>query len=84
MEFTIERSDVVIPEVCPVMGIPITPLERGRMNPGSPSLDRIDNSKGYTPDNVWVISWQANRMKSDASPEDLVLFAKAILRLFDK
>jgi hypothetical protein len=32
--------------------------------------DRIDSSKGYTKDNVWVISMKANSMKSDSNYED--------------
>lgn len=47
--------------------------------PNSPSLDRIDNTKGYTPDNIWVISQRANAMKSAASDEELVRFAEWFL-----
>jgi hypothetical protein len=50
----------------------------------SPSLDRIDNNKGYIKGNVEVISWKANIMKSNASPEELVEFAKAILEKFQR
>jgi hypothetical protein len=41
----------------------------------SPSLDRVDNSKGYTKDNVWVISQLANKMKNNASLDQLRCFA---------
>ena len=44
----------------------------------SMSIDRIDPSKGYTPDNVWLISQRANRIKNDASPEELRLIAEAV------
>ena len=37
----------------------------------SPSLDRIVPSLGYVKDNVKVICWRCNRMKSDASAEEL-------------
>jgi hypothetical protein len=37
----------------------------------SPSLDRIDTSKGYVKGNVWVISWRANKLKSDATLAEL-------------
>lgn len=82
--FEIIRDDVVIPDVCPILGLKIDVLERGRMNPCSPSLDRIDPVKGYVPGNVWVISWQANRMKSDASPEELKLFCEGMLAVLSK
>jgi hypothetical protein len=34
--------------------------------------------------NVWVVSWRANTMKNAALPSELVTFAKALLRTFDK
>ena len=54
---------------CPVLGIPLE-WEYGHgkaRNPNSPSLDRIDNSKGYVPGNVAIISDRANRLKSDGT-----------------
>lgn len=68
LEFTITKADVVVPERCPVFG---TLLCVGANSNDSPSLDRVDNTKGYIPSNVRVISKRANRMKGDASLEDL-------------
>lgn len=82
LRFEIERSDVAIPECCPILGIKLNlGGEKGRMQPDSPSLDKIDPSKGYVPGNVWVISWRANRMKSDATPDELRAFCEGMLRL---
>lgn len=67
---TITVADIFIPAVCPLLGIPLdrnAPLRSDNI----PSLDRIDSQKGYTPDNIWVISWKANKMKSDSSVEEL-------------
>jgi hypothetical protein len=36
-----------------------------------PSVDRIDNSRGYTHDNIVIVSFKANRLKSNASIEEL-------------
>lgn len=33
----------------------------------------IDNSKGYTPDNIYVVSWAINDAKNDLSMEDFKL-----------
>ena len=79
-EFTLQFEDVVIPDVCPVLGIQLV-VHKGKSGafPDSPSLDRIDNSKGYTKDNVRVISQRANQMKGDASAQELLVFAKYIL-----
>jgi hypothetical protein len=72
-EFTIEVADIKIPEACPLLGIPLKPGigANGAQSGSSPSLDRIDSSRGYTPDNVWTISLKANRMKSDATFAEL-------------
>ena len=79
-EFTITVDDVVVPAVCPLLGIALAP---GFLvaDAGSPSLDRIDSSKGYVPGNVWVISHKANRMKQNATVPELLQFAHAVLRL---
>ena len=77
IEFTLTKDDILIPEVCPILGIRLevyTGKSGGK--PGSPSLDRIDNSKGYTKGNVQVISHLANVMKASATPEQLKTFAK--------
>ena len=39
-------------------------------HPNNFSLDRVDNSKGYIKDNVWLITTWANRAKSDLSLDD--------------
>lgn len=41
--------------------------ELGNIGDGylSPSIDRKDNSKGYTQDNVQWVSWRVNEMKKD-------------------
>ncbi len=76
-EFALLCSDTVIPDVCPILGIPIN-MNSGRSGAykNSPSLDRIDNEKGYTPDNIQVISQKANAMKHSATIDELKLFAK--------
>ena len=68
--FLLNRSDIVIPDYCPLLGIPLFKCA-GRAGPNSPSLDRIDPVKGYVPDNVWVISWRANQIKRDATLQEL-------------
>jgi len=72
LEFIISIGDLSIPECCPVFPwIKLNLENKGRMQDDSPSIDRIDSSKGYIPGNICVISWRANRMKGDASPLEL-------------
>lgn len=70
IEFTITRNDLVLPERCPLLDIPLF-IGNGIRGPNSPSLDRIDPTKGYTRDNVWIISWRANDLKKNASLNEL-------------
>lgn len=70
LEFSIDPSDIQIPEVCPVLGIPLIPLS-GKFASNSPSIDRIDNSQGYIKGNIVVVSFRANGLKRDATPDEL-------------
>lgn len=69
LAFDLEVTDIVIPVVCPILGIPIKSA-RGKTTPASPSIDRINNSRGYVKDNIVVVSWRANRLKSDGTAEE--------------
>nr|WP_294850063.1 hypothetical protein [uncultured Sphingomonas sp.] len=68
--FDLTADDIVIPKVCPILGIP---LKHGKGKPtfNSPTLDKIIPALGYVPGNVAVISQRANRIKSDASIHEL-------------
>jgi hypothetical protein len=85
IEFNLELSDVVIPKICPVLKIP---LSAGSSSGGprgcSPSLDRIDNTKGYIKGNVQVMSHKANTMKHCADNNELILFANWIKKTYRK
>lgn len=70
MEYSICKEDITIPDRCPVLGIPLS-VGDGKRHNGSPSIDRVDNSRGYTVDNVRVISMRANMIKNDATLEEL-------------
>lgn len=75
--FNIEVSDITIPTHCPILGIELyRNAGENRPGPNSPSLDKIDSSLGYIKGNIHVISYKANRMKNNASLEELKRFAE--------
>jgi len=65
-----DLHDLSIPITCPVLGIPLK-KERGRASDHSISVDRIDSNKGYTKDNIIVVSNKANRLKSNATLSEM-------------
>lgn len=77
LEFNLTVDDIKIPAKCPLLGIP---LYRGVGNStgNSPSIDRIDSSRGYTSDNVWIISNRANTLKGNATLEELDMLVKGL------
>lgn len=79
LDFNITVDDITIPEVCPLLEIPIIIGNKDDYE-NSPSLDRKDNTKGYIKENVWIISKKANSMKNSATPEELGTFCKNILK----
>lgn len=83
--FNLSPDDFEIPEVCPILGIPLRFATGRGPSDHSPSIDRIDNNKGYVKGNIIVVSWRANRIKGDATPDELALLAafySAIARPF--
>lgn len=66
VEFDLQLDDIVIPEVCPVLGIPLR-RDAKRPDPDLPSLDRVSAGGGYTKANTRVISWRANYLKKSGT-----------------
>ena len=69
-EFSITHEDFKIPEMCPIMQIPLF-FSKGRQSTNTPTLDRIDNTKGYIKGNVQVISQRANVAKGNLCIADV-------------
>ncbi len=74
--FTIDLEDVIIPTVCPVLEVPISFTEKEM----APSLDKKINELGYVKGNVFVVSKRANRLKNDASIDEI----RKILKYMEK
>lgn len=82
VDFNLDESDIEIPEVCPILGLQIKRGKNKKPEDFSPSVDRVDPTKGYTKGNVQIISNKANAMKNSATPEELRMFAKWVLKTF--
>jgi len=78
LEFNIELRDIHIPKKCPILKVPLICSTRY-----SPSIDRIYPDKGYVKGNIAVISTLANSMKANATPKELLIFAKNIKKYMD-
>lgn len=81
-------ENIDIPDTCPIFGLTLNydgVEESGwTRTDSSPSIDRIDSDKGYTLDNIQIISWRANRIKNDSTPEELRKLADYMEMLYKK
>lgn len=80
-EFVSYLSEIT-PTKCPVFGKRLV-YGKGKHHDMSPSVDKIIPSKGYVKGNIQVISYLANRMKNNASPQQLRQFANWIGETFN-
>jgi len=78
IEFTMELEELKWPETCPLLEIPLNQLHPDLDYHAS--IDRIDSSKGYVKGNVMIISHRANRIKSNATAQELALLAKNLAK----
>lgn len=74
LPFSIEKKDIRIPAVCPILGIPLV-VSEGVFTDNSPTLDRLTPELGYVSENVSVISNRANRMKDRGTAQEHRLLA---------
>lgn len=75
--FNIDYTDFDIPEYCPLLNIKLVKhIGDKEKYEDSPSLDRIIPKLGYIKGNVWIISNRANRIKNNASLEELELLVQ--------
>jgi hypothetical protein len=72
LPFDLSPEDIVIPDKCPVLGIPLF-SNVGKLGsiPNSPTIDKIIPAKGYVKGNFRVICHRANTIKNDATLAEL-------------
>lgn len=80
--FDLNVDDIFIGRECPILGIP---FEVGKDNwQNSPSLDRINNNRGYEKDNVIVVCMMANSIKNQATPKQIKKVADFYEKVYEK
>ena len=87
LEFTIslEYLTSIAPDVCPVLGIPLSwCVSNRKVSDNSPSVDRINPDKGYIEGNVVWLSSKANRIKNSGTAEEHLAIYKFITMCNEK
>ncbi len=79
IEFDITYKDIIVPTYCPYLDIILRQAQGTGPRYASPTLDRIDNSRGYVRGNIEVISYRANMLKRDLSLKEMELMGRALL-----
>ena len=66
---------------CAVLGVDMEISKLGSKNNNlTPSIDRIDPKKGYVKGNIIVVSMRANRIKTDATVDEI----RKVANFYDK
>jgi len=78
--FDLTIDDIIIPVICPILGLKLKYNEGTGPKDNAPSIDRIIPELGYVKGNVVMISNRANRIKSNASLDDM----RKIVKFYEK
>jgi DNA-binding CsgD family transcriptional regulator len=72
IEFNLTLGDIYPPPShCPALGIELNLLTAAPLSDSSLSVDRIDPNKGYTQDNITLVSFRANKIKTNATLDEI-------------
>jgi hypothetical protein len=82
LPFELQEDDIKIPEICPVLGF-VLKKGGGKISSNSASLDRIIPEKGYVKGNIIVVSMKANTIKSNATPEEIIMVGEFYKKLLE-
>ena len=69
--------------ICPLLNIALN-WHSPPKHDSTPSLDRIDNNKGYIKGNVHWVSWRANRLMSNMQPDEILMLAQNYKKIYDQ
>ena len=80
-EFNLKYNDIIVPKFCPYLNVELSFNKKDCKKPYYYSIDRINSKLGYIKGNVQIISILANTMKNNSTKEELIIFAKNILKV---
>lgn len=82
--FELTAEDLVTPEFCPVLGIRLerSTNPKGGVTDCAPTVDRLIPELGYIKGNIIIVSHKANRIKNNATVEELETVARFYRDLF--
>lgn len=81
-DLTLKWADTRWTGRCELTGLEfVRPARRAGMF--APSIDRIDNTKGYTQDNCRIVLWAVNRFKNNDTDETMLTIARALVAKAD-
>jgi hypothetical protein len=66
---------------CFISGLPLNKIQH---DPNQLTFDRLDNTKGYTDDNVVACSFKVNQLKGDLTIEEITMLYMAIQKKVNK
>lgn len=72
-ECSIKADEIPWADKCPVLGVTLR-QNTGHLDRYSFSLDRVDSSAGYVKENVRIVSWQFNNLKSNMTLDQVERF----------
>ena len=72
LPFDLTEADIQQPQYCPVLGLELVYRPNGYLRcPEMATIDRMDPKLGYVKGNVHTISSKANRLKNNATLEEM-------------
>lgn len=79
VEFSLTKEWLLANAVgkCPLLELELV-YNASKSEDRSASIDRVDSAKGYTPENCKIVSFKANRIKNNATVNELLMLVKNI------
>ena len=76
IDLDLDYLESIVVDKCPILDLPLSwGVRTGKQTDNSPSLDKLDATKGYIKGNVYWLSLRANTIKSTGNSQEHRLIA---------